>query len=84
LRRAANHANRIIAVDATAAVVETKIANTDIITTARTGTETAHETTNDDTDTSGTAITTTTTASEGTVRDVVANRLNATRSATKK
>jgi hypothetical protein len=81
----ANHANRIIAVAATVAGAETKTANTDITTTTdHTGTQTAHETTNDDTGIRDTAIAMIMTARGGTAKGSAVNRPDATRSATKK
>lgn len=77
-----NGANRTVAVGAIEVAVETRTAS--IVTTARTDTETmTDETMNDDTGISDTAIVTTT-MREGIAKDIVADRLGVTRSATKK
>lgn len=83
MRKAVNHANHITAADAIEVAAETRTANADIIITARTDTEMIRGMTNDDTDISDTAIATMKTK-EGTAKDTVADRLSATRSATKK
>jgi hypothetical protein len=83
LRRVANRANHSTAVDAIGVAAETRTASIVIITTARTDTETDHARTKEDMDIRDTAIATTTTttaaAENDIVKDIAADRPDATR-----
>ena len=87
MRRVANRVNHITAVEAIGVAAETRTASIDIITTARTDTETDHARTNENMGTRGTATATTkktTTERNGTAKGIAADRPDATRSKKRK